>query len=119
MTNGPAIVIGGECPTWPDGPRTLTALPANQEPGRDAFWFGTRLTRNVVYDSVSKKFSVCTGLGLGIIASVVLLLGVFHLLMPGIILALFGISCVLLWPATKGLRRDAEGVWRNSSCAIR
>ena len=44
MTNGPAIVIGGECPTWPDGPRTLTALPATQEPGRDAFWFGTRLS---------------------------------------------------------------------------
>ncbi len=76
---------------------------------------GARLTRNVVYDSVSEKFSVCTGLGLGIIASVVLLLGVLHLLMPGMILALFGISCVLLWPAAKGLRRDAEGAWRNSS----
>ena len=76
---------------------------------------GARLTRNVVYDSVSEKFSVCTGLGLGIIASVVLLLGVLHLLMPEMILALFGISCVLLWPAAKGLRRDAEGVWRNSS----
>ena len=44
MSNGPATVIDGERPTWPGGPRTLKALPANQEPGRDAFWFGFRLT---------------------------------------------------------------------------
>ena len=44
MTNGTAIVIDGECPTWPGGPRTLTELPANQEPGRDVLWFGFRLT---------------------------------------------------------------------------
>ena len=71
---------------------------------------GTRLTRNVVYDSVSEKFSVCTGLGLGIIASVVLLLGVLHLLMPEMILVLFGISCVFLWPAAKGLQGCGRGM---------
>ena len=43
MTNEPAIVIDGECPTWPGGPRTLTALPGNQEFGKDVCWFGFRL----------------------------------------------------------------------------
>ena len=44
MSNGPVIVIKGECHFWPGGLRTLTELPANQEPGRDAFWFSFRLT---------------------------------------------------------------------------
>ena len=44
MSNGPAIVIDGECPTWPSGPQTLTELPADREHDRNVFWFGTRFT---------------------------------------------------------------------------
>jgi len=43
MCNGPAIVIDGECPTWPTGPQALTGLPADREHERAAFWFGFRL----------------------------------------------------------------------------
>ena len=46
MGNGPAIVIDGECPTWPSGPQTLTELPADRERDRHVFWFGTRLAPN-------------------------------------------------------------------------
>ena len=43
MSNGPAIVIKGECGVWPGGPRTLTALPADREPNSQTFWFSVRL----------------------------------------------------------------------------
>ena len=44
MSNGPEIVINGECPAWPSGPQTLTELPADRERERAVFWFGFRLT---------------------------------------------------------------------------
>ena len=68
---------------------------------------GARVTRSVAYDSASEKFSFCTGLGLGVIAHLVLAAGLLHLLTPGVILALFGIASVLLWPTGKELRKDA------------
>ena len=43
MSNGPAIVIKGDCHFWPGGPRTLTALPADREPNSQTFWFSVRL----------------------------------------------------------------------------
>lgn len=80
-----------------------------------AYLIGARVTRSVAYDSASEKFSFCTGLGLGVIASAVFLLGLLHLLLPAVILTLFGIASVLLWPTWKELRRDAERAWRSLS----
>ena len=80
-----------------------------------AYLVGARVTRTVAYDSVSEKFSFCTGLGLGIIASAVFLLGLLHLLFPAVILALVGIASVLLWSTWKELRRDTERAWRSMS----
>lgn len=76
---------------------------------------GARLTRSAAFDSVCEKFSICTGLGLGILASVVLLLGLLHLLIPAVLLALFGVCSVLLWPAARELQRDVAGAWRGTS----
>lgn len=44
MANGgPDITIEGTRDDWPGGPRTLTPLHPDPEPGRDAFWFGAQL----------------------------------------------------------------------------
>ncbi len=80
-----------------------------------AFLIGARVTRRVAYHSASEKFSFCTGLGLGIIASAVFLLGLLHLLFPAVILALFGIVSFLLFSTWKELRRDAQRAWRSMS----
>ncbi|MBI4441904.1 MAG: glycosyltransferase family 39 protein [Acidobacteria bacterium] len=76
---------------------------------------GVRVTRSVAYDSASEKFSFCTGLGLGIIGSGVFFLGLLHLLIPAVILGLFGIAPVLLWPTWKEVWRDVKGAWRRIS----
>ncbi len=80
-----------------------------------AYAIGARVTRRVAYDSASGKFASCTGLGLGIIASAVFLLGLLHLLISAAILALFGILSVLLLSTWKELWRDAERAWRQIS----
>ena len=44
MSNGPAIVIEGECPSWPGGTRTFKSLPSHKDPDHDAFWFDAQLS---------------------------------------------------------------------------
>ncbi|OFV94777.1 MAG: hypothetical protein A3F68_12645 [Acidobacteria bacterium RIFCSPLOWO2_12_FULL_54_10] len=80
-----------------------------------AYVIGTRASSRITYASLAEKFSFCTGLGLGIIALAVFILGLLHLLFPIVILAIYGIAAVLLWPNWKELRKDAERAWRDIS----
>ena len=41
-TDGPKIVIEGQCAVWPGEPQILTALPPDREKDEAVFWFGTR-----------------------------------------------------------------------------
>jgi 4-amino-4-deoxy-L-arabinose transferase-like glycosyltransferase len=80
-----------------------------------AFLIGARLTRRVAYHSAAEKLCFCTGLGLGVVASAVFLLGLLHLLTPTAVLGALAVASVLLWPTARDLQADAVRAWRSLS----
>jgi 4-amino-4-deoxy-L-arabinose transferase-like glycosyltransferase len=78
-----------------------------------AYLIGARLTGGVPYHSASEKFCSCTGLGLGVIAYLVLAAGLAHLLTRAVVLVLFTIIAALLSPSLLELARDAAKVRRR------
>lgn len=73
-----------------------------------AFWLlaivsyalGRRLTQRLAYSSAWERTAFCTGLGLGLIAYLVLLLGVLHALYRSLLIAvllLSASSCISVW----------------------
>src|ERR1035437_8447721 len=79
-----------------------------------AYLIGARLSRRVSYRSPAERFSFCTGLGLGVLAHLVMALGLLHLLTRAALLALLGIVALYLAPRLKQLQADIAQ-WRRST----
>jgi 4-amino-4-deoxy-L-arabinose transferase-like glycosyltransferase len=75
--------------------------------GLCAYLFGRRLTERFKYCSFWEQLSFSIALGLGVISYLILILGLFGGLYPGIVLAILAVGALLCYPVWGGWPRAA------------
>ncbi len=82
-----------------------------------SYVFGRRLTRRIQYQSFLEQASFSVTLGLGVIAYLILLLGVLRLLYPSLLLLALLMGLAICYPVWSGWPRELRVLWRKSKAS--
>jgi hypothetical protein len=74
-----------------------------------SYVYGRQLTRGVSYGSAAERVSLSVTLGLGVVAHLVLFVGLLRLLYWPVVLAALAAGCLLCIPTLKELARELRG----------